>query len=80
LIQSHAGEVELLPALPTSWTSGKVLGLRARTGYEVDIEWENSKLTQATIRSALGTVPVVRIQGEPADAKTDPRITLVIAK
>jgi alpha-L-fucosidase 2 len=79
LIQSHAGEVELLPALPTSWTSGKVLGLRARTGYEVDVEWENSKLTKATIRSALGTVPVVRIQGELADAKTDPRITLVLA-
>ena len=77
LIQSHAGEVELLPALPTSWTSGKVLGLRARTGYEVDIEWSNRKLTRATIRSSLGATPVVRIQGKLAEIKTDPRIRLV---
>jgi alpha-L-fucosidase 2 len=77
LVQSHAGEIELLPALPTSWMSGKVLGLRARTGYEVDIEWSNHKLTKATIRSSLGTTPVVRIQGKPADARKDPRITVV---
>lgn len=77
LVQSHSGELELLPALPTSWTSGRVLGLRARTGYEVDIEWANSRLAKATIRSSLGTIPVVRIQGELVDVETDPRITLV---
>jgi len=75
LIQSHTGEIELLPALPISWKSGKVLGLRARTGYEVDIEWSNSQLTRAIIRSSLGTTPVVRVQGKLV-ALSDPRITI----
>jgi len=79
LIQSHAGEVELLPALPTSWTSGKVLGLRARTGYEVDIEWSNSHMTRAVIRSSLGTTPVIRVQGKLVNLP-DPRITIEFLK
>ncbi len=60
LLQSHGGELSLLPALPAAWPSGRVTGLRARGGYEVDITWRDGAISEATVRSALGGACRVR--------------------
>ena len=60
LLQSHAGEISLLPALPPGWKNGSIRGLKARGGFEVNISWVNGKLTNCEIKSILGNSGVVR--------------------
>jgi alpha-L-fucosidase 2 len=60
LVQSHAGEIHLLPALPSVWPRGRVRGIRARGGFEIDLEWSAAALTRGEIRSRLGGIARVR--------------------
>ncbi len=54
LLQSQAGEIELLPALPQEWPDGNISGLRARGGYEVILVWQAGKLVSATVKNGSG--------------------------
>ncbi|NLO69578.1 MAG: glycoside hydrolase family 95 protein [Porphyromonadaceae bacterium] len=62
LLQSHLDEIHLLPAIPQSWKSGEINGMKAREAFQVDIKWEKSKLKSAVIKSE---------QGNPCKIRTD---------
>ena len=54
LLQSHTGEIQVLPALPEAWPTGRVTGLRARGGFTVDIAWHESRARKVTIAATVG--------------------------
>ena len=72
LMQCHTGEIELLPAVPAEWATGRVTGLRARGGVTVDLAWSPSGLNavltanrdqQRIIRYGDQRIPVTLIAG-----------------
>lgn len=85
LLQSHNGEIHLLPALPGEWKRGSISGIRARGGFEVNLNWSDGKLVDASIVSLLGgncrihsavRVKVVETASREASGK-NPNILLV---
>lgn len=77
LMQSHTGDIELLPALPKSWASGSINGLRARGGYEVDVAWKDGKLESASIRNISGVNQFkVRLGDKTVKLKVQPGKTI----
>jgi alpha-L-fucosidase 2 len=60
LLQSHLGEIHLLPALPSAWKEGSVKGLKARGAFEISINWANGLLSNSVIKSLQGGTCVLR--------------------
>ena len=54
LVQCDDAEIRLLPALPGAWPEGRLTGLRARGGFEIDLSWKNGLLDRVSVRSLLG--------------------------
>ncbi len=64
LIQSHNGKIELLPALPAEWATGKIVGLKARGGYVLELAWDKGRLISGKIFSTTGEPVIIRYQGK----------------
>jgi alpha-L-fucosidase 2 len=76
LLQSHAGEIHLLPALPKTWATGHARGLCARGAFVVDQQWEDGKLTKAALHSKLGGACRVRYGEKVIELETKPSETV----
>jgi alpha-L-fucosidase 2 len=78
LLQSHAGELDLLPALPRAWPEGRVTGLRARGGFEIDLAWKRGVLERAVVRSKGGERCTVRYGERTMSLETRPGGTVTL--
>lgn len=82
LLQSHAGCLHLLPALPDAWPEGSITGLRARGNFGVDLHWADGRLAKAVIVSGSGGKCAVRYGDETLsfDTKRGKRYTVVLSE
>ncbi len=80
LLQSHLGELHLLPALPSAWQQGDIKGLVARGAFEVSMSWKNHELTMAIIQSKQGSNCIIRssiplqLEGKNRSSVPDPEL------
>ena len=70
LVQSHTKYIDLLPALPTALSSGEVKGICARSGFVLDIKWQNGQLQNINVLSKVGNECVLRYNGKVYSFKT----------
>jgi alpha-L-fucosidase 2 len=79
LLQSHLGNVHLLPSLPKEkWPNGFIKGVKARGGYTVDIEWKQGKLTRAIIKSVQDGTCTILYDGKEVEMPVNKGQTYVL--
>lgn len=69
LLQSHEGKINLLPALPSDWKSGKISGLKARGNIEVSLEWKDGKILNAMLKSQKDKKVLVESEGRTIEVQ-----------
>lgn len=78
LIQSSDGLIELLPAIPNQWSSGKLSGVRARGGFELTFEWDHKQITYLKIYSEKGGKTTLKHQQKSKTVNLKPNEALLI--
>jgi alpha-L-fucosidase 2 len=78
VLQSQHGELHLLPALPSAWSTGSIRGIRARGACTVDLDWENGRLLKAGLLSDLGGTYSLRYRGKTKKLKLEPGAYLAL--
>ena len=78
LLQSHEGEIAILPALPSAWQTGKIHGIRARGGFELDLDWKEGALTSVGIRHGTGGEAIFRYQDKVRVIQVPSKKTVIV--
>jgi len=78
-MQSHQGYIHLLPALPEQWQDGRLNGLRARGGFEIDMEWKNREIIDLQVKSIAGNTLRIKYGDKYSERETEPGEVISLA-